>query len=141
MRTWTLSEDWQSTLIGLGIVLAIAFGILGPGSQRVNLSAAPGDTAAADAVSGGGWSVSGTVDGASAPVADAVESLDGDVAYVYTCADGALSATTSNTLPEGVVGPEDGKARIVLVNACDTGATLAYRRATFIPWPIFGLFE
>lgn len=137
-----LSEDWQSTLIGLFFVVIIALGFFGPGPQRATLNAEPGETVSVDTLATDGWTVSATL-GEDALTADSlVESLEDGAVIIATCEGGSLSTTEAEQLPgddDAII--EDGEARLVLVNNCDDAVTVSYRIDRFVPWPLFGIFE
>lgn len=135
-----LNEDWLATLIGLALVAIVGFGLLGPGAQSVALKADPGATAAKEARALGGWSVSIKLDGAKVDGVDAPKALTAGRNYVFTCANGVVSVTESETPPDGVSAPGAGRAQLVAVNNCDAPLDLGYSTGALVRWPLFNIF-
>lgn len=134
-----LSEDWLATIIGLLLVAVIGLGALGPGAQNVTLSADPGATTSAAPRPLAGWSLSARLGGERVTLADAPAAFVAGQVVVITCRDGALSITPD--VPDGVPAPPEGRAQVLLVNACDAGVTLTFTTRALIPWPVFNWFR
>lgn len=140
-RKFTLSEDWQATLIGVAIVLIIGFGVLGAGPQTVRLTAAAGETQTIALLPISGWSVSAALDGATIPLADAPRNLTEGSTYLFTCANGTLTADPNPALQDVLTLPPAGRAQLLLVNDCAGEVTITYRTSAAIRWPLFNLFS
>jgi hypothetical protein len=136
-----LSEDWLATLIGLGIVLVIGAGLIGPGPQSSKLSAEAGATRSVDVVATDGWHVTASLGGESISVSGAASDLDEGTQTVYACADGAITLADDVALPVDLEAPGDDQAQIVLVNGCDAALTLTLKTDPAIRWPVFNLFD
>jgi hypothetical protein len=135
-----INEDWLATLIGLALVVVVGFGLLGPGAQSVALSADPGASAANEARAVGGWGVSLKLDGETVNGVAAPTALSAGRSYVFTCDNGAVSVSESETPPAGVAAPANGRAQLVLVNNCDAPLSLTYSIGALVRWPLFNLF-
>ncbi|MBZ0277864.1 MAG: hypothetical protein K8I60_17080 [Anaerolineae bacterium] len=137
-QRFSLSEDWQATLIGLGIVLVIGLGLLGPGGQTKNITVQPGEQQVVDLPAMDGWQVTAGVD--FAPDATPFTALQAGEIYQYGCQDGLLTATAG--VPAGVMAepPPSGKAQFWLSNACDAAYSLSYKHAPILRWPLFNWF-
>lgn len=133
-----LSEDWLATLIGLGIVVVIGFGLLGPGEQDSTTTVEPGGAETIDLPAGAGWQV--TADMAFVPDTTLFTSLAAGRVYRYDCQDGFL--TTAEGVPAGltVEPPPAGMAQLWLSNACDVAFSLTYKHDSILRWPLFGVF-
>jgi hypothetical protein len=136
-----LSEDWLATFIGLAIVFVIGAGLLGPGPQTVNLTAAAGETTSTQLLPLSGWRVTATLGGTSASVEDSITALTAGSTVVITCREGTLTAQAAGALPSGVEVPAPAHAQIVLANECAADAAVSYRTSAVIPWPVFNLFN
>jgi hypothetical protein len=134
-----LTEDWLATIVGLLLVAVIGLGALGPGAQSVALSADAGATTSAALRPLAGWSLSAKLGGNAVTLADAPTAFVAGQVVVITCRDGALSL--SPDVPDGVPAPPEGRAQVMLVNACDTGVTLTFTTRALIPWPMFNWFR
>lgn len=141
LARWQPSEDWLATLIGLAIVFAIGAGLLGPGLQTVNLTAAAGETKSVQLLPLSGWRVTATLDGTSTPVENSITALTAGTTVVITCREGTFTAQLAGALPSGVETPAADRAQIVLVNECAAGSAVSYRTSAAIPWPVFNLFN
>ena len=137
-QRFSLSEDWLATLIGLGIVAIIGFGLLGPGGQSKTTVVEPGTTQVVDLPAGDGWRVTADVD--FAPDTTAFTSLTAGLVYQYGCQDGSL--TTAEGVPDAltVEQPPRGMVQLWLSNTCDTAYSLTYKHDSILRWPLFGIF-
>lgn len=140
-RNFSLSEDWQATIIGLAIVLIIGFGVIGAGPQNVRLTAGAGETQAIALLPISGWSVSATLAGESIPLADVPKQLAAGSTYLFTCSAGALTADPNPALQDGLTVPPAGRAQLLLINDCAGEVTITYRTSAAIRWPLFNLFS
>ena len=139
-RSFSLSEDWLATLIGLLIVLIIGAGLLGPGARTIMINADAGETASASMPLLNGWSVSAAVDGEPASVSGALTAFDQGIQSVITCIDGQLAAEARDLTGEGATMPDD-YAELTIVNGCDVSVSVTYRINRAIPYPVFNIFN
>jgi hypothetical protein len=136
-RRFSLSEDWQATLIGLAIVALIGIGLFGPGPQSLNLKAAPGESVSKTAVPTSGWKISATLGGEKITVENAPTTFLEAQDYPFTCSAGLITAEagdSSLSLPPG-------GAYLSLTNNCDAEVSLTFSTDHAIRWPLFGLFK
>jgi hypothetical protein len=150
---FTLSEDWLATLVGLGIVLIIAAGVVGPGPQSASLRAQPGALSSALVMPIGGWQISATLAGEKLTVVNAIStstsaplslSFAAGQTYQAVCRAGQLTlegVTTLTTFPAGLSAPDSGQAQVALRNECEAEVALTLRTPTALPWPVFRLFQ
>ncbi|MBL8156481.1 MAG: hypothetical protein JNM70_20040 [Anaerolineae bacterium] len=141
LARWQPSEDWLATFIGLAIVLIIGAGLLGPGPQTANLTAAAGETKSAQLLPLSGWRVTATLGGTSATVENSISALTAGSTVVITCREGTLTAQAAEVLPSGLEAPAANRAQIVLANECAADAAVSYRTSAAIPWPVFNVFN
>lgn len=137
--SFSLSEDWLATIIGLLIVLIIGAGLLGPGARSISVSADAGETASTSAPLLSGWHVSATIDGEPASVTGAATAFKQGTQAVITCRSGQLETQTRDLTAEGATMPDD-YAEVVIVNECDAPVGVTYRINRAIPYPVFNLF-
>jgi hypothetical protein len=138
LQHFGLSEDWVATFIGLGIVMVIGFGLLGPGGQAKTTVVEPGTTEVVELPAGDNWQV--TADVELAPDTTAFTSLTAGRVYRYDCQDGNL--TTAEGVPDAltVEPPPRGMAQLWLTNTCDAAYNLTYKHDSILRWPLFGIF-
>ena len=138
-RKFSLTEDWLATIIGLLIIVVIGRGLIGPGPQKVELSAAAGGTDQTQARAMSGWSVSVKIGDTDVAIgfADQLDQLQADTMYQFAC-------HNENEIEVRVLqgGVEEGEALLTLDNDCTEEITITLKISdTAIPWPAFGLFE
>ena len=136
-KSMKLSEDWLATIIGLVIVAIIGAGFIGPGPQNAQLRAAVGERDSTEARAVDGWSISARIGDESVVIVGAPTVLADGQIYNFICHDGQIRAEPVNA---GVV-VSGGYAMLQLINQCDVEATVNYKIANAIPWPLFGFFD
>ena len=132
---FSLSEDWLATFAGLGIVLIIALGTLGPGPQKITLSAGSGESERVNALAISGWSISLKIDDVKEDPVGFPAALDEDQAYSFTCNNDEISVVVTDTANL------EGKALLSLTNNCAGEVTIIYETEATIPWPLFRIFD
>lgn len=141
--SFTLSEDWLATLIGLAIVFIIGAGVLGPGPQSEKVSAAAGETTGTDVRALDDWKISATLDGKKVPISGAITDLGKGDRAIYVCVEGAIRISDADELDVSaeVSAPKKNRAQVVLVNSCDAKVVLSLTTDPAIRWPVFELFK
>ncbi|MCB9454120.1 MAG: hypothetical protein H6672_22025 [Anaerolineaceae bacterium] len=137
-KRFSLSEDWLATLIGLGIVVVIGFGLLGPGGQTKTIAVQPGEQQVVDLPAGAGWQVAADIP--FVPDTTIFTALTAGMVYQYDCQDGSLATTEGIPDALTVEAPPSGMAQLWLSNDCDTAYSLTYKHASLLRWPLFGIF-
>lgn len=140
--SFTLSEDWLATIIGLALALVIGLGALGPGQQTVTLNAEANAITAQSTLAISGWNVAATLAGKAISLASAPKSLQTGATYVITCENDALTAVQAadQALPEGVSAAAINRAQIAVVNKCAEAVRVTYTSGASVPYPLFRIF-
>jgi hypothetical protein len=140
------NEDWLATVIGLSMVAVVGLGIVGPGPQTVQVTAAPGEANSRPIWEGGAPTLSAQLGDESVAIGGSAENWafvcqDGGVQHVQSAVYNALVGQ-QNPLPGGTV-TERVTTTVVSVsvaNDCDQDVTVTYKTNAAIRWPLMNLF-